>query len=217
MDFYELLRGPFAWVSLIVFFMGCLYRVLATLIKGRHKKILYPIKSLKGSFRSIVYGIIPFGSRYMRKHPVFTIVTVIFHICILILPLFLLSHIILWYESFKILWWSIPEHLADAMTLFVVLSCLFFLIRRIVVPETKSVSDIWDFLLLALIITPFITGFLATHQLGPYRPFLIMHILSGELLLITIPFSKLGHMLFFWLSRTYMGSEFGEVLNARDW
>lgn len=217
MDFYELLRGPFAWVSLIIFSMGCLYRVFSTLIKGRHKKILYPLKSIKGGFRSIVYGIIPFGSTYMRKHPAFTIVTVIFHVCILILPVFLLAHIILWYESFKILWWSIPKHLADVMTLFVIFSCLFFLIRRIVVPEAKKVSDIGDFLILALIMTPFITGFIATHQLGPYRLFLIMHIISGELLLITIPFSRLGHMLFFWLSRTYMGAEFGDVLSAKEW
>lgn len=217
MDFYELLRGPFAWTSLTVFTAGSLYRLFATLIKGRHKKVLYPVKSISGGFRSLLHGLIPFGSSYMRKHPVLTVITILFHICILVLPVFLVAHIILWYESFKLVWWSIPEHLADAMTLFVIMSCLFFLVRRLMVPETKSVSDIGDFLLLALIATPFVTGFIATHQLGPYRTFLIIHILSAEILLITIPFSKLGHMLFFWLSRSYMGSEFGSILKSKDW
>jgi hypothetical protein len=37
------------------------------------------------------------------------------------------------------------------------------------------------------------------------------------LLLMVIPFTRLSHMLFFFFSMAYMGSEFGAVRNARDW
>ena len=63
----------------------------------------------------------------------------------------------------------------------------------------------------------FLSGFLASHQWGPYRPILILHIISGELLLVILPFSKLGHMMFFGISRAYMGAEFGKHLKASDW
>jgi hypothetical protein len=36
MDVYELVRGPFAWVALIGFALGSLYRVLFLLLTGKN-------------------------------------------------------------------------------------------------------------------------------------------------------------------------------------
>jgi nitrate reductase gamma subunit len=74
-----------------------------------------------------------------------------------------------------------------------------------------------DIALLAVVLLPFLTGFLAHHQMGQYKPMLILHILTGEIMLMAIPFTRLQHMLFFWFTRAYMGSEFGYVRRARDW
>jgi len=217
MDIYELVRGPFAWVALIVFVAGSLYRIIAMLVTGKKEPALYPSTSFSGAVRSILHGLIPFGSTYMRRQPLFTIVTIGFHLCVIILPLFLLAHIVLWYESWQILWWSLPDLLADLMATWVILACIYFIVRRWVVPEVKKVTRPSDILLPAIILLTFLTGFLAYHQWGPYRPIMILHVLAGEILLIAIPFSKLGHMLFFMFSRAYMGAEFGKVLNAREW
>ena len=217
MDYYELVRGPFAWFALIVFILGSFYRISTLLVRGKKENTLYPLKSVKDAARSILHGVIPFGSTYMRKQPVFTIITFVFHICVVFLPIFLLGHIVLWYESWKILWWSIPDVLADIMTVMVILSCLYFFIRRRVLAEVKMVSRPNDYILLIIILLPFLTGFLAYHQWGPYRPMLILHILTGEIFLICIPFSKMIHMLMFVFSRAYMGSEFGKVLGGREW
>jgi nitrate reductase gamma subunit len=217
MDYYELVRGPFAWAALLIFIIGSLYRIVVLLVRGKKEKTLYPLRSVKDAVRSILHGVIPFGANYMRNQPVFTIVTFVFHICALILPIFLLAHIVLWYESWKILWWSIPDSLADTMAIMVILSCLYFFVRRLVKPEVRKVTRLGDHILLFVILLPFVTGFLAYHQWGPYRPILILHILSGELLLVSIPFSKLVHMVMFVFSRAYMGSEFGKVLESREW
>jgi hypothetical protein len=45
----------------------------------------------------------------------------------------------------------------------------------------------------------------------------IIHILSGEIMLVAIPFTRLSHMIFFAFTRGYMGSEFGAVRHAKDW
>ena len=217
MDIYEFVRGPLAWVAFIIFVAGSLFRIISMLITGKKEPSLYPATSFKDALRSIMHGLIPFGSTYMRRQPLFALVTISFHLCVLILPLFLLAHIVLWYESWQIQWGSLPDLLADLMAIWVMLACIYFLVRRWAVPEVKKITRPADVLLLIIILLTFLTGFLSYHQWGPYRPILILHVFTGELLLIAIPFSKLGHMLFFMFSRAYMGAEFGKVLKAREW
>jgi nitrate reductase gamma subunit len=217
MDIYELVRGPFAWVALIIFVTGSLYRIIAMLVTGKKEHALDPSTNFRGAVRSVLHGLIPFGSTYMRKQPLFAIITIGFHLCVILLPLFLLAHIVLWYESWQILWWSLPDFVADLMAIWVILACIYFLGRRWVVPEVKKVTRPSDILLPIIVLLTFLTGFLAYHQWGPYRPIMILHVLAGEIFLIAIPFSKLGHMLFFMFSRAYMGAEFGKVLKAREW
>jgi len=107
--------------------------------------------------------------------------------------------------------------LADAMALWVMLACIYFIVRRLFVQQVKQVSHPSDFVLLTFILLTFLSGFLAYHQWGPYRPILILHVIASEILLVTLPFSKLGHMLFFYFSRAYMGAEYGKILKSRDW
>jgi nitrate reductase gamma subunit len=217
MDFYELSRGPLVWIAFFVFFAGCVYQFVFILAMGHRQKLLYPSSSIKGSLQSWCFGILPFSSSYMRKNPVLTVVTAVFHACLLVAPLFLIAHGVLLYESWQIRWWSIPEILSDGMTVAVVLSCFFFIGRRLAVPEVRNATRAGDVTLLVMILVSFLTGFLATHQWGPYRPLLITHIVSGEILLASIPFTRLSHMMFFWVSRAYMGAEYSKALGARDW
>ena len=56
---------------------------------------------------------------------------------------------------------------------------------------------------------PFLTGFCAYHQLGNYDAWLIAHILSGELMLVAIPLTKLSHFVLFFCSRIQIGMDFG--------
>jgi len=58
---------------------------------------------------------------------------------------------------------------------------------------------------------------MAYHHWGPYELILILHILFSEILLILIPFSKLGHMILFFFTRSYIGFEMGGRRGARSW
>ncbi|MEE9118599.1 MAG: nitrate reductase, partial [Calditrichia bacterium] len=184
---------------------------------NKKEKMIFTYMSWKYSLRSILHWITPFAAVNMKKHPAMTIVSFAFHICLIITPIFLLSHIILWDESWNISWWSLPGNIADIMTFIVIAACIFFLIRRLKLPEVQFVTSASDYVLLAIVAAPFITGFLAYHQWFGYKFILILHIISGEIMLAAIPFTRLSHMLFSVFTRAYMGSEFGGVRHVKDW
>lgn len=218
LDIYNFLAGPMVWIALIVFIGGTLFRIIQLfMLAYRKEKFVFTYMNLKYGLRSILHWLTPFGTRNMRNHPVTTIIMFLFHICLLITPIFLLAHIILLDESLNINWWALPNGLADFMALIVVFGCLFFLFRRIMLPEVRFLSSRSDFLLLAVIAAPFISGLWASHQISGYSYALLFHILTGEIMLMAIPFTRLIHMLFAVFTRAYTGSEFGGVRHARDW
>lgn len=215
---YNVVSGPLVWVSVIVFIGGSLYRLVSMAVLAKKKDgLIYTYMSLRYALRSILHWITPFGSENMRKHPVMTIVTFVFHISLFAAPLFLFAHISLIHESWEVSWWFMPNALADVLTLVVVGACFFFLVRRIVLPEVNYLTTLSDYIILLIVAMPFITGFWAYHQLPGVSLAGILHIISGEILLAVIPFTRLSHMLFFPFTRGYMGSEFGAIRHAKDW
>ena len=214
---YEFVSGPLVWIAFIIFIGGSLYRIYYMLSISKKERVVFPHMSLEHSLASLVHWVIPFNNQYMRKRPIFTIVSFAFHICLVFTPIFLLAHVILLDESYNISWWNLPEGVADWMTVIVIAGCIFFLYRRLTDPVVKNVTDGSDYLLLAITALPFITGFIAYHQLFAYKTILIIHILAGEIMLIAIPFTRLSHMLFFVFTRSYFGSEQGYVKRSKDW
>ena len=153
----------------------------------------------------------------MRRNPEVTLVTFAFHVCLIVTPIFLLPHNILISRALGISWWTLPKGVADIMTLIVIITAFIFLLRRLTSPVVKYVTTPSDYVLLAIAVAPFITGFLAYHHLLPYKTISTLHILSGVVMLVAVPFTRLSHMLYFVFTRSYMGSEFGAVRNSKDW
>jgi nitrate reductase gamma subunit len=217
-DLYSFVRGPLTWVAFIIFIGGLLYRFFSMMSLAKKKDVfVYEYTSLKFALRSIFHWIVPFANINSKQRPVFTIVTFAFHICLLLAPIFLLAHVILWDESFNISWWSLPTSVADIMAVIVVAGCVYFAWRRLTQDEAKFVTFAADYVILIIVAAPFVTGFLAYHQWGNYNFMIILHMLSGQVMLAAIPFTRLSHMLFFWLNRAYIGSEFGAVRHVEDY
>ncbi|MEW6715832.1 MAG: TmcC family electron transfer complex membrane anchor subunit [Nitrospirota bacterium] len=214
---YNILRGPLVWVTFLVFFGGSIYRINTLIKLAKKEKVVVPYIDPKLTLRSLFHWMIPFASRNWRLRPVITTMTFLFHICLVFTPIFLLSHNILWYESWGITWWTLPESLADIMTIVVISTCIFFFLRRLIAPEVRFVTFASDYLILALSFLPFLSGFLAYHQwVLPHKAMVNLHILFGEAMLIAIPFTRLVHMFYFFLTRAYMGSDHG-YRHSLDW
>lgn len=214
---YEFISGPLAVISIIVFIAGSIWKVVSMLKLARKDKVVYPYMDLKFAFRSLLHWVVPFASTNMRKKPEMTVLTFAFHFSLILMPLFLLPHNLLIERAFGVSWWTLPKGMADALTLLVIFAGVVLLIRRLSNPIIQYVTYPSDYLILAIAIMPFITGFLAYHHLLPYKPMSMLHMLTGELMLVAIPFTRLAHMLYFAFTRAYMGCEFGAVRNAKDW
>jgi nitrate reductase gamma subunit len=215
---YNIVSGPLVWLAFAIFIGGSIYRLISLIVLVHKKEpFIYSYMSLKYSLRSILRWSIPFATENMRKHPALTIVAFAFHICLILTPIFLLAHVTLVDESWNLSWWTLPAGAAEIMTLIVIAGCVFFLVRRLVNPEVQYVTSASDFIILAIVAAPFSTGVVAYYQWFEYQFFMILHILSGEIMLVAIPFTRLSHMFFAPLTRAYMGSEFGGVRHARDW
>ena len=213
----QLVRGPLVWVAFAAFLGGLLWQLVSRLRLARKDKVVYAYWDAKAGFRSVLHWVVPGGSRNMRLRPFFTALSFSFHLCLLLTPLLAFGHAVLWQQSWGLSWWSLPGGVADAMTLWVIVAGAVFLLRRVASPEVRNVSSARDYLVLLLVVAPFVTGFLAHHQWLPYRAMITLHIVTGGAWLVAIPFTRLSHALWFLFTRSYMGSESGAVRHARDW
>ncbi len=215
---YNFVSGPLVWLAFIIFIGGSIYRIRnLILLVNKKERFIYTYMSLKYSLRSIMHWIVPFATVNWRKRPVMTITTFVFHAGIVIMPFFISGHVILFHNAWGFSWYSLPESFTNAVTLLVIICCVIFFMRRLVLREVKFLTDASDYGLLLIAVAPFITGFLAYHNIGNYHFWLILHMLSGEIMLIAIPFTRLSHMLYALFTRAYIGSEFGKIRHAKDW
>ncbi|HBR05784.1 MAG TPA: nitrate reductase [Desulfovibrio sp.] len=217
-EIYNLVTGPLAWLAWGIFIVGSIYRLAIMYILAKKKdapSLAY--MSWGFSLRSIINWLIPFNALGWRRNPLMTVATFAFHICLVVAPIFLLAHVALWDQFFGITYPVLDEKVTDIMTMIVVAACLVFAARRIFQKEVRYVSGFQDWLILVIAVLPFATGLLAYYQLGNYQVMIVLHILSGEIMLAAIPFTRLSHMLFSVFTRSYMGSEFGGVRRVKDW
>jgi len=127
----------------------------------------------------------------------YTVASFLFHIGLIIVPVFLYAHIQLWKRGVGLSWSSLPKPWADWLTLLVIITGVGLFIGRIAYPQSRGISRFQDLLLPPLILIPFITGFMAAHPFHnpfSYQGTMLVHVLSGDFVLLCIPFSKLTHV-----------------------
>jgi nitrate reductase gamma subunit len=211
---YELVTGPLAWLAFSIFFIGLIVRVVRYIrgLDWKLDRVTYGVNTsygIKGALRSIFFWLFPYGTHSWRNNPWFTFWVFLLHVGLLITPIFLLGHNILLKERWGISLWTLPEAVADIMTVIVIIAVVFLILRRIALPEVRLITTAYDYLLLTVALAPFVTGFLASHRTPDYSFWLIAHIICGEIFLIAIPLTKLSHFILFFLSRAQLGMDYG--------
>ncbi len=211
---YHFVTGPLAWAAFLIFFFGVIYRIV-WYIRGLDWKLdrvaytEHATYGVRGAIRSILVWLIPFGTHSWRFYKGMTVLVFGFHIGLLFTPIFLRAHNVLLDERWGFSLWSLPEGVADFLTVVVIVTGICLALRRFALPQVRIITTAYDYILLAIAMAPFITGFLAYHQAGNYDFWLIAHILSGEIMLVAIPFTKLSHFVLFFMSRAQIGMDFG--------
>ncbi len=211
MRIFDLINGPMVWFSFICFFAGTLYQVIAfyTLSKPRVRHPRYQRKTGPAQKRepeilnrtSLSYRFAMFRLTVFGRDPGMMITTSIFHVTLILTPFAVLAHNILLDLSIGISFPSLSEVATDYLALVVLACCGFFLARRLLVPQVRAITTPSDFLMLLIVATPFLTGFLAYHQIGNYDIMILAHMASGEIMIMVLPFTRFIHMIYFFINR----------------
>ena len=218
---YELARGPLMWVATLIFIAGVIYRAIQLFMITKKKERAFcparPVGSSPSPEEKKLNRLISFQNSLIGKNPIMAIVSVLFHSCLFIAPLFAVGHSLVLYESWGVSFLSLPDGLIDLLTILLLMCSFFFLVRRIIIPRVQSISTPYDYLLLFITAAPFLSGFFAYHQWFDYKTVITLHLLAGEAMLIAMPFTKLGHMVFFFFIRILLGSEYSFWRGNRTW
>jgi nitrate reductase gamma subunit len=141
---------------------------------------------------------------FIKGTVLFSSASFVLHLGLIVVPLFLAEHVVLWEAFVRIDLPAIGRGLADLLTL-TTLVCLGILLGcRLFVRRHRAVSRPIDYVLLVIIMLPFATGYLALHpELNPFRwdAVMLVHVLSAELLFILVPSTKLAHVVTFAFDR----------------
>ncbi len=205
---YDLVRGPLVWVAFTVFIVGTIYQVVRFYSMSRKQtpfRLTKPTGGPPKTEEPPAEPLLTFGQRLRLSiagtSPVMITVSTVFHILLVLTPLFVLGHNVLWDLAWGISPPSLSETVTDVLTLIVIGGGVYFLGRRLFMARVRAITSAYDYVILAIATAPFITGFLAYRHLFDYDTVILLHMLAGEIMLIAIPFTKLVHMPFFFINR----------------
>ena len=105
----DFVSGPLVWIAFLGFFAGSLYKIVTVARLAKKERVVYPTFNAKYGARSLLHWVIPFASTNMRTRPLYSLLSYLFHICVVVTPLFLMGHAVLWQKSWGVRWWSLPD------------------------------------------------------------------------------------------------------------
>ena len=207
------ITGPLFIFSLLVFVVGLLARAVLYVrgLDWRLERVAYtchPERSIPGALVSIVKWLIPGGTAGWRSQPAASAAFFLLHLGAVLVPLFLLGHTVLLENFTGISLPALPNGLADVLSVASVAGILLLLARRLFSPVLRRLNSGGDWLVLLLSFLPFCTGLMARLDTSSYQTWIILHVLSGELFLILAPFTKLSHIVLYFMSRAQIGMDF---------
>jgi len=206
-------KGPLFRFSIAVLFLGLARLVWLSLVNGFEAKSKGQDKTIPKQYvRKLTFGFL-LPIRAFRIKPIYSIVSIVFHICLLLTPLLLFDHINLVNQAIGISWFSISmsKSIADILTIATIISGVVLLIMRLSNEASRFISRKQDYIWLIALIVPSVTGMIcAQFSVKPetYNFFMLMHIVSGCLIFIFIPFTKIAHCILM---------PFSQWITARSW
>lgn len=204
--------------TLLEFSMGPLFRLtFALMVLGLARILILDLWGMWEAWRRAGDKSIPWPlvisrtiewifpvKRVMHKRPLYSIFAILFHIGLLVTPIFLLAHIRLWEAGLGVSWVSLGADWANWLTLLTIVMGFAILIGRIGSRTSRAISRKQDYLWPVLLLIPFITGGVCANfaiSASMYQTMMLMHVLSAELIFVLMPFTKIAHCVLMPLSQ----------------
>lgn len=192
----DLARGPLFRISLVICVLGLVYRIMIAILQIAVSWRQAGDRKLPAG--SVVKATIEwlFPHRLLRKKPLYSTASFLFHVGMVLIPLFLLGHVSL-LQGYLPAAWPVLNHVAaDTLTLVACIALAGLVIGRLASRTSRALSKPQDVMVLLVLFFIMLCGFMAAHpaySLLGARGMLLTHILLGNLVLILVPTTKIAH------------------------
>lgn len=207
LQFLTWVRGTGLNLALAIFILGVVWRLIEIYSLGRKKDLSAPrhVAGASGWATIARRSVPPPGMLWTS--PVSYIGGYVFHIGLALVVFLFAPHIALITALFGLAWPALPSQAIDLATVVTMAAMVAVLVDRITKLPKRYLSTFGDWFTWTLTFLPLLTGWLAEqHLLLPYTLMLALHILSVELLLVFLPFTKLFHAFTVFGSRWFNGT-----------
>jgi hypothetical protein len=194
----QVARGPLFYAALAFMLLGLARQLALTLWEaGRAYQRAGDRKIPTAQVaRATAHWLVPVGR--LRERWPYSVMTLVFHVGVILVPLFLAGHIALWRRGVGLSWPALPNVVATGLTLAVIATALAVVAMRAASRATRPLGRFQDYALPLIVGVAFASGFLVMHPAWnpfPADPTLLVHVLSADLLLFLVPLTKLSHMI----------------------
>lgn len=210
MELLDFARGPAITFAIAVFVFGTIWRLVALLALPRMRDLSVPRAGTAGP---VAAGAKEIFRRMWPRHEfsqasMFAFVNgYVFHIGLALIVFAFAPHILFIRDLTGLHWPALPNNVVYMIGAVTAVSLLVALFRRLTSPVLRLISTANDYFSWFVTILPVVTGLMAASHLGArYETLLAIHILSVAALLIWLPFGKLMHAFFVFISRGTTGA-----------
>ncbi len=210
MDLLDLARGPILQASIYLFIIGTLWRLFGIFFLQKKPMLSAPRRNagLGAGVRLFVSRSI--GARAFKESTrISKILGYTLHLGLFAVIFLFVPHIVFFKDIFGFGWPGIPNSAIYFLGVVTIATSVMLIIRRMVHPVLKQISNFDDYFSWLVTVLPVLTGLIMPIRFGVrYETLLAIHILSVALLLAYLPFGKLAHAYLVFFSRGTQGMQF---------
>jgi nitrate reductase gamma subunit len=210
MDLLEFARGPALQVAAYILVAGVLWRLVGIILLKEKPEFSEPRKP--GGFLAalkVIYTRSFTASPFKRATLYPKMLAYVLHIGLFAVVFLFVPHIVFFEGFLGFGWPGLPNNVIYIAGVAAVVSGVALLVRRLTSPVLKLISNFDDYFSWFVTLLPIMTGLLMPVRMGVrYETLLAIHILSVAVLMIWLPFGKLGHTFLVFVTRGTTGMVF---------
>jgi len=210
MDLLEFAKGPALQVAAYILVAGSIWRFVGIMLLKEKPDFSEPRQSagFLAALKVIYtrsFTATPFKPATMYPK----MMAYVMHIGLFMVVFLFVPHIMFFQGFLGFGWPGLPNSVIFIGGVAAVVSGIALLVRRITNPVLRLISNFDDYFSWFVTILPIVTGLLIPVRFGiRYETLLAVHILSVALLMIWLPFGKLGHTFLVFITRGTTGIVF---------
>ena len=210
MDLLEFARGPVMQAAAYILVAGVIWRVAGILMLKEKPEFSDPRKpSGYGAALKVIWSRAFTAPVFERATMYPKMLGYVMHIGLFAVVFLFVPHIMFFQGWMGIGWPGLPNSAIFFIGVVSVGAGFALLVRRLTHPVLKLISNFDDYFSWFVTMLPLITGLLIPVRMGVrYETLLAIHILSVALLLVWLPFGKLGHAFLVFITRGTTGMVF---------